>query len=328
MPGVPEGEAAADLRLPPAADSTPGPAIAFLVFGVASGLGLDLCAKWLLADYPLPQFILLRSIFGLSVFVLIARWYGGNASLVTRKWPWHLLRTALATGAMFGFFYGLAHMPLVNALTLGFTAPLILTALSGPVLGDRVGIRRWLAVVAGFIGVLIVLRPAAGMVTPAALAVIGAAACYAGLALTARKLAATESSLALSVYVISGPLLVSALLVADDYRPPSAAAWAMFALAGLCSACAWVGIVGGYRRASPALLAPFEYLALIGGAAAGYLIWNEVPDRWVVVGGAVIIASGLFVVYREVGPGMGTALSNRYRRAVGKTRTDKRGQLP
>jgi drug/metabolite transporter (DMT)-like permease len=229
---------------------------------------------------------------------------------------------------MFGFFYGLAHMPLVNALTLGFTAPLILTALSGPVLGDRVGIPRWLAVVAGFIGVLIVLRPGAGMVTPAAFAVIGAAACYAGLALTARKLAATESSLALSVYVISGPLLVSALLVADDYRPPSSAAWAMFALAGLCSACAWVGIVGGYRRASPALLAPFEYLALIGGAAAGYLIWNEVPDRWVVVGGAVIIASGLFVVYREVGRGMGTALSNRYRRAVGKTGAEKRGQLP
>ncbi len=301
MPGLPESETAAKSQLPVVSDAAPGPAIAYLLFGVVAGLCLDLCAKWLLADYALSQFVLLRSLFGLAVFVLIARWYGGSKSLVTRRWPWHLLRTALATGAMFGFFYGLAKMPLVNALTLAFTAPLILTALSGPVLGEKVGMYRWLAVVAGFIGVLIVLRPGTGMVTPAALAVLGAAVCYAGLALTARKLAATESSLALSVYVISGPLIVSAFFVADDYRAPPPADWALFALAGLCSAAAWVGIVGGYRRASPALLAPFEYLALIGGALAGYLIWNEVPDRWVVVGGLLIIASGLTVVYREVG---------------------------
>lgn len=300
MPGLPESETAAKLQLTAVSDAAPGPAMAYLLFGVVAGLCLDLCAKWLLADYALSQFVLLRSLFGLAVFILIARWYGGSKSLVTRKWPWHLLRTALATGAMFGFFYGLAKMPLVNALTLAFTAPLILTALSGPVLGEKVGMYRWLAVIAGFIGVLIVLRPGTGMVTPAALAVLAAAICYAGLALTARKLADTESSLALSVYVISGPLIVSAFFVADDYRAPPPADWAMFALAGLCSAAAWVGIVGGYRRASPALLAPFEYLALIGGAVAGYLIWNEVPDRWVVVGGLLIIASGLTVVYREV----------------------------
>ena len=71
-------------------------------------------------------------------------------------------------------------------------------------------------------------------------------------------------------------------------------------LAGLCSVVAWIGIIGGYRRASPSLLAPFEYTALIGGAIAGYLIWDEVPDRWVVAGALIIIASGLFVVYREI----------------------------
>ena len=81
-------------------------------------------------------------------------------------------------------------------------------------------------------------------------------------------------------------------------------------LAGACSSVAWVGIIGGYRRASPAMLAPFEYTALIGGAIAGYYIWNEVPDRWVVAGAIVIIGSGLFVVYRE----LGGAFSNKYLR--------------
>ncbi len=81
----------------------------------------------------------------------------------------------------------------------------------------------------------------------------------------------------------------------------------LFLLAGICSTAAWIGIIGGYRRASPAMLAPFEYTALIGGAIAGYYIWHEVPDRWVVTGALVIIGSGLFVVYRE----LGSALSNR-----------------
>ncbi len=287
-----------------------GTAIAFLLLGVAGGLGLDLCAKTLLADYSLEQFIFLRGIFGLLIFFTMMRRYGGVENLKTKKWRWHVLRTLLATGAMFGFFFGLARMPLVNALTLGFTAPLMVTALSVPFLGEHVGWRRWTAVVFGFIGVLVVLRPGAGMMTPAALAVIAAAFCYACLAITARKLSTTESSFSLSVYVVTGPLLISGILLPDNWSVPTVSGWTLFLLAGACSTVAWIGIIGGYRRASPAMLAPFEYTALIGGAIAGYYIWNEVPDRWVVTGAIVIIGSGLFVVYRE----LGSALSNRYLR--------------
>ncbi len=293
----------------PPSDST-GTAIAFLLFGVAGGLGLDLCAKALLADYGLAQFVFLRSIFGLLLFLAMMRRFGGFDSLKTKVWPWHLLRTLLASGAMFGFFFGLARMPLINALTLGFTAPLMVTALSVPFLGEHVGWRRWTAVVFGFIGVLIILRPGAGLMTPAALAIIAAAFCYACLAITARKLSTTETSFSLSVYVITGPLLFSGLLLPGDWSAPTASGWMLFLLAGVCSSAAWVGIIGGYRRASPAMLAPFEYTALIGGAIAGYYIWHEVPDRWVVTGALVIIGSGLFVVYRE----LSSALSNRYLR--------------
>ena len=295
----------------PPSDST-STAIAFLLFGVAGGLGLDLCAKALLADYGLAQFVFLRSAFGLLIFLAMMRRFGGFDSLKTKVWPWHLLRTLLASGAMFGFFFGLARMPLINALTLGFTAPLMVTALSVPFLGEHVGWRRWTAVVFGFIGVLIILRPGAGLITPAALAIIAAAFCYACLAITARKLSTTETSFSLSVYVITGPLLFSGLLLPGDWSAPTTSGWMLFLLAGVCSSAAWVGIIGGYRRASPAMLAPFEYTALIGGAIAGYYIWHEVPDRWVVTGALVIIGSGLFVVYRE----LSGALSNRYLRVL------------
>ena len=290
-----------------------GRAVAFLLLGVAGGLGLDLCAKGLLSDYSLQQFVFLRSVVGLSIFLLLARQFGGFRSLFTRRWPWHLLRMAMASGAMFGFFYGLARMPLVDALTLGFTAPLMVTALSVPMLGEHVGWRRWTAVSVGFVGVLIILRPGTGEISLAALAVLFAAFCYASLAVTARKLAGTETSYALSVYAVVGPLVLSTLLVGGgSWRMPDTSGWVLFVLAGSCSVIAWIGIIGGYRRASPAMLAPFEYTALVGGAIAGYLIWDEVPDRWVIVGATIIIASGLFVVYREVG----NALSTRYLRAL------------
>jgi len=291
----------------------PGKAIAYLLVGVAGGLGLSLCAKGLLAQYSLSQFVFLRSLIGLAIFLLLVRQFGGVQSLLTRRWPWHLLRTVLAAGAMFGFFYGVARMPLVEALTLGFTAPLMVTAMSMPVLGEHVGWRRWTAVVIGFLGVLLVLRPGGGDLSLAAFAVLFGSFCYASLAITARKLAATESSFALSVYVITGPLIISASMLGQGaWQAPDADGWLLFIAAGSCSVIAWIGIIGGYRRAAPALLAPFEYTALVGGAVAGYLIWHEIPDSWVVAGATTIIASGLFVAYREVG----SALSTRYLRSL------------
>ena len=288
-------------------------AIGLLLMGVTAGLGLDLCAKAILETYPLEQFVFLRSLIGICIFLLLAQQFGGLSELATRRWGWHVVRTFLAAGAMFGFFYGLASMPLIDALTLGFTAPLMTTALSVPMLGDHVGWRRWLAVVAGFGGVLLILRPGSGAVSFASFAVLFAAFCYACLAITARRLAKTESTFCLSVYVVAGPMMISGLLSIDgDWRTPDAPGWLLFVLAGACSVIAWIGIVGGYRRAPPSVLAPFEYTALIGGATAGYLIWGEIPDRWVVAGALVIIGSGLYVVYREVGP----TASIRYLRAI------------
>jgi drug/metabolite transporter (DMT)-like permease len=277
-------------------------AIAWLLVGVTGGLGLDLCAKELLQTYSLQEFVLMRSIIGVVIFISLApRLFGGFRMLQTRRWKWHVLRSVLATGAMFGFFYGLGKMPLVNALTLGFTAPLMLTALSVPFLGEHVGWRRWMAVTVGFAGTLIMLRPGSGEFTFASVAILIAAFCYACQAITARYLT-TESTLSLSVYVVAGPMIIAvAMMNGDIWLTPDKKGWLLFICAGICSVIAWVGFIRGYRGSSPALLAPFEYTALIGGAIAGYLLWGEVPDRWVVAGGATIMASGLYVVYREIG---------------------------
>jgi drug/metabolite transporter (DMT)-like permease len=277
-------------------------AIAWLLVGVTGGLGLDLCAKELLQTYSLQEFVLMRSIIGVVIFISLApRLFGGFRMLQTRRWKWHVLRSVLATGAMFGFFYGLGKMPLVNALTLGFTAPLMLTALSVPFLGEHVGWRRWMAVTVGFAGTLIMLRPGSGEFTFASVAILIAAFCYACQAITARYLT-TESMLSLSVYVVAGPMIIAvAMMNGDIWLTPDKKGWLLFICAGICSVIAWVGFIRGYRGSSPALLAPFEYTALIGGAIAGYLLWGEVPDRWVVAGGATIMASGLYVVYREIG---------------------------
>ena len=279
-----------------------GKAIAWLLMGVTGGLGLDLCAKELLRTYSLQEFVFMRSLIGVIIFLALApRLFGGFKKLRTNRWAWHLLRTVLATGAMYGFFYGLSQMPLVNALTLGFTAPLMVTALSVPFLGEHVGWRRWAAVIVGFMGTLVMLRPGSGEFTFASFAILIAAFCYACQAISARYLA-SESMLSLVVYVVAGPLLVaSTMLDNSNWITPDSTGWALLIAAGVCSAIAWVGFINGYRGSSPAVLAPFEYAALIGGAIAGYLIWDEVPDRWVLAGAAIIISSGLYVVYREVG---------------------------
>ncbi len=279
-------------------------AVAWLMLGVAGGLMLDLFAKQLLRTYSLEQFIFLRSLIAIAVLLAIAPRFGGLRSLRSRHKAWHLLRTILSVGAMFGFFYGLSQMPLVDAFTLGYTAPLMMTGLSAVFLKEPVGWRRWTAVVFGFMGVMVMLRPGRGELSFASIAVLVAAFCYACQAITARRLAGTESTLALSFYVVVGPMIISAALLDNqNWQNPDLVGWLLLIGAGASSVLAWIGLVNGYRAASPALLAPLEYTALIGGAIAGFVFWDEVPDVWVAVGAVIIVASGVFVVYRnnEVG---------------------------
>ena len=278
-----------------------GLALSYLLLGEFSGLALDIAAKYILQQYSLIQFIFVRSLLAAIILLLICPWYGGISSIKTKKWKWHLLRAFLSIIAMFGFFYGISRMPLVNAVTLVYTAPIIVTALSSSLLGEKVGLPRWIAVIAGFFGALIILRPGVGSNIEASLAVFASAVGFALLAITARKMAKTESVIAMSIYVLIGPMIASIFFLPNNYISPDGSDWLIFLFAGIASVFTWMGYINAYKRYSPVSLAPFEYLALIGAAIAGYYLWDEVPDKFVLIGAFIIVASGLFIAYREIG---------------------------
>tara|TARA_Y100000768_G_scaffold149231_1_gene111430 strand:+ start:309 stop:1256 length:948 start_codon:yes stop_codon:yes gene_type:complete len=278
-----------------------GLALSYLLLGEFSGLALDIAAKYILQKYSLIQFIFVRSLLAAIILLLICPWYGGISSIKTKKWKWHLLRAFLSIIAMFGFFYGISLMPLVNAVTIVYIAPIIVTALSSSLLGEKVGLPRWIAVITGFFGALIILRPGAGSNIEASLAVFASAIGFALLAITARKMAKTESVIAMSIYVLIGPMIASIFFLPNNYINPDGSDWLIFLFAGIASVFTWMGYINAYKRYSPVSLAPFEYLALIGAAIAGYYLWNEVPDKFVLIGALIIVASGLFIAYREIG---------------------------
>jgi len=148
--------------------------------------------------------------------------------------------------------------------------------------------------------VLIMLRPGSGEFSFASITVLVAAFCYACEAITARKLSGTESTLSLSFYVVVAPMIVAGSFASrEQWLAPDLTGWILIVGAAACSVIAWIGFVNGYRAVSPAALAPLEYLGLVGGAVAGYLIWAEVPNNQVILGAVIIVASGLFVVYRS-----------------------------
>lgn len=280
--------------------SAPGAGIGFMCAGVLCMVGLDVTAKLLLETYQLDQLVVLRCLFS----VLVIGWYalargGGWRVLATRRPGWHLARSLLMAGSMYAFFFALPQIPLAMILTIAFAAPLIVTALSYPVLGEAVGRWRWAAVLAGFAGVLVVLQPGAGFGEPAALVALAGATLYALLSLTSRKLSLTESTMALSLYLFPAPMLIAATRAGAHWLPPAPLHWLMFAACGAFGGFAFVFMNAAYRRAPAALLVPFEYTGLVWAAGAGYLLWAEVPAPSTWLGAAIIVTSGLFILYRE-----------------------------
>ncbi len=273
--------------------------IAYMALGVFLMTGMDVAAKWLLDTYSLSQLVFLRcavSMLVIGIFILIR---GTGRALYTHRPGWHLLRSIMMSLATFSFFYALHLMPLANVVIIAFAAPVIVTALSGPFLGERVGVWRWSAVVVGFIGVIIVVRPAPGLIGSGALPAVFATFMWAGLSLTARKLSASESTTALSLYLFPLPMLIGAFGSIDSWVAPTGQAWLLFVICGTFGGFAFIAINAAFRWAPAAVIVPFEYTGLIWAIAAGMLIWQELPDVATLVGAAIIVSSGLVILYRE-----------------------------
>lgn len=274
--------------------------IVFMLISVACMSTMDALAKWVVASVAVPQMIALRSVIVLALAAVMVARAGGMSMLATRRPRGHALRIILSVGAMLTFFEGLRQLPLATAISLGFSAPLFMTALSVPFLGERVGPHRWAAVAVGFIGVLIVVQPGGeGTLSWPALLVVASAIFFAGVMLTVRSLAPTESDAAMIVYQNFGVLLVTGLIAPFVWSWPTGGELVVIAAMGVILVASQLAMQRSFRAAPVGAVAPFQYTELLWASLFGYAIWNEIPGWNVWCGAAVIVASGLYVIWRE-----------------------------
>ena len=196
-------------------------------------------------------------------------------------------------------FAALAYMPLADVIAISFAAPLFITLLAVPLLSERVGTHRIAAVVAGLAGVAIVMRPGAGVFEWAALLALASALFFAFFQLTTRVLAATEAPFTTLLYTGIGTLACSTLAVPFFWAPISTLEIGVFAVIGALGVGAHVCMIRAYAFTQASFLAPFNYAKLLWAVALGYLVFAEVPQLNVIAGSAVIVASGLYVLYQE-----------------------------
>jgi drug/metabolite transporter (DMT)-like permease len=270
-----------------------------MLVGIAAFAVMDATIKWLTAGYPVPQVVALRSWFGLPLLFLLAMREGGLAALKTQRPLVHVGRYGLVMLLSLSFFWALSAMKLVDAITIAFAAPIIITALSVPLLHEAVGIRRWLAIGVGFCGVLIMLRPGTGVFQWAAIAALGSALVYALLMVTTRVFKSTESTAALMLYPQLGMSLSGILMVNFFWVTPTPLDLALFAFAGFFGSIGVMCLTHAFRLAPVAAIAPFEYTALLWATLLGFLVWGELPDTVTLAGASIVIVSGLYIIYRE-----------------------------
>ena len=220
-------------------------------------------------------------------------------AFATRRPLLQIGRGALLFVTISMLFMALAYMPLADVIAISFAAPLFITLLAVPLLSERVGAHRVGAVVVGLAGVAIVMRPGAGVFEWAALLALGSALFFALFQLATRVLASTEAPFSTLLYTGIGTLVCSSLAVPFFWAPISAFEIVMFAVIGGLGVGAHMCMIRAYAHTQASFLAPFNYAKLLWAVALGYLAFGEVPQLNVVAGSVVIVASGLYVLYRE-----------------------------
>lgn len=279
----------------------------------------DVAIKFLSGAYALHQVVLIRSTIGLLfLLALIVPFAGGLRALRTQRLPIHLLRGLCVVFANMSFFLGLAALPLAEGVAIFFVSPLIITVFSVIFLHESVGPFRWAAVAVGLMGVIVVLRPGTAAFQPASLLPVAAAFGYATLHMLTRHIGKTESSAALSFYIQLTFILVTVIfgLIAGDGRfnpgtdpslefllrewsRPAPEDTMIFILVGITSALGGFLIGFAYRTSEAALVAPFEYIALPLSIVWGILVFGDWPDAITYAGIALIVVSGLVIIWRE-----------------------------
>ena len=279
----------------------------------------DTIVKFLSDSYALHQVVLIRSVIGLAVVVTIIMPLSGGLSVMrTKRFPMHALRGCAVVFANMTFFLALAAMPLAEAVAIFFISPTVVTVFSVIFLGETVGPRRWTAIAVGLLGVLIVVRPGTDAFQIASLLPLAAAVGYAFIHIIARRIGGTESAATMTFYmqlIFIFICLGIGLVVGDgrfDTSPdpswsfllrawvwPDPSDYPLLLAVGVGIATAGFLISQAYRVAEAGFVAPFEYLALPMGIFWGVIVFGDYPDTTTIIGASLIIASGIFNIWRE-----------------------------
>ena len=285
----------------PAASERRLAGIVHMIGGALALSGIDIVSKYVVAELAPVQMLALRAGFVMLILVPIFHRAGGLTSFRTRRLGTHLLRIACMFASILAFFQALAELPLAMVVALGFMAPIFVTALSTPMLGETVGPVRWAAVLLGFAGTVVVIGPSTARLATAAILPVIAALGWAVSQVLARKLTRTESDTTILLYLNTGLMLGLGVLAPFHWQTPGAGALGLcLLLAVLLVAAQWL-MLRAVRLAPITVVTPFQYLEMLLAALFGWLLWREWPGIHVAIGGAMIVASGLMVVWLERG---------------------------
>lgn len=291
-----------------------GVGIGLMVLSVGVFVSMDAVVKHLaLAGFPTLQILFFRSVFAFFPIMVLVMMQGGPRTLATRRPFGHLVRALIGMTAMGSFFYAYKELPLSDAVAISFAAPIFMTALSVPLLKEPVGIRRWTAVLIGFVGVVVMVRPT-GDVQTASIIVLFGTAFYALAMITVRRLSATESSAAIVFYFTIAGTVLTGVLLPWNWVTPDATALLMLAGVGLLGGIAQILMTTAIKAAPIAVLAPFEYTALVWAAGFDIVFWGLFPAVNTLWGAGVVAATGLYIVHRETKLGVRKRFPARFSR--------------
>ena len=291
-----------------------GLGIALMLLGTGIFVSMDALVKHLtLEGYPTIQILFFRSCFAfIPVSLFIAR-SGGIATLRTQRPMGHLMRGVIGLSAMGVIFWAFHSLPISDVVAIMFAAPIFMTVLSIPLLGEKVGPRRWIAVVVGFVGVLVIVRPDAGLdVTQ--LIVVAGTVLYALALISIRRLSDTEPSATIVFYfTLAGTVLMASLLPFGWVTPGTLTDWGLLISVGLIGGTAQLFMTYAIRFAPISVLAPFEYSSMLWAAGFDIVIFSLYPSSATLWGAGIIAATGLYIVHRETQ--LGTRRKSRARLA-------------
>lgn len=260
---------------------------------------MDAAAKYISGDFDTLQIVWGRYFFHALFLLPIVVWRYGRRAFHSRRPFMQLVRGTLLASSTWLFFAAIARMPLADAIATIFVYPFIVTALSPLVLGEPVGIRRWLAVLVGFVGALIVIRPDGDIMNGGVILALGAGTVFAGYSLFTRKLAGVDPPLVTLAFTGLIGALGTSVFVPFVWVAPEPQHWGLLVFIGLCAATGHFLVILAYERVRAATLAPFGYFEIVTSTLLGFFIFGDLPDGFTWLGIAIIVASGIYISNRE-----------------------------